>query len=43
MKKEEVKQEKEKEGIKIIEHDGKLYFSDEFENNNLEHPLHIPE
>ena len=40
MEKEEVKQQK--EGIKIIEHEGKLYFSDEFENNNLEHPLNIP-
>lgn len=41
----EVKQENKNEckGISIIEHNGKLYFSDEFENNNLEHPLHIPE
>lgn len=37
---EEVKQEN--EGITIIEHDGKLYFSDEFEKNNLNHPLNIP-
>lgn len=41
MEKEEVKQKK--EGIKIIEHDGKLYFSDDFKNNNLSHPLYIPE
>lgn len=38
---EEVKQEN--EGITIIEHEGKLFFSDEFENDNLEHPLFIPE
>lgn len=37
---EEVKQEN--KGITIIEHDGKLYFSDEFENGNLNHPLNIP-
>lgn len=41
MDKEEVK--KEPKGITIVEHDGKLYFSDEFENNNLAHPLFIPE
>ena len=38
--KEEVKQDN--EGITIIEHDGKLYFSDEFKNGNLNHPLNIP-
>lgn len=38
---EEVKQEN--EGITIIEHEGKLYFSDEFNNGNLNHPLNIPE
>ena len=37
---EEIKQEN--EGITIIEHDGKLYFSDEFNNGNLNHPLSIP-
>lgn len=37
---EEVKQEN--NGITIIEHEGKLYFSDEFENGNLNHPLNIP-
>ena len=30
-------------GITIIEHEGKLYFSDEFNNGNLNHPLNIPE
>lgn len=39
----EKKVNKESKGITIIEHEGKLYFSDEFENNNLAHPLHIPE
>lgn len=38
---EEVKQEN--EGITIIENDGKLYFSDEYNNGNLNHPLNIPE
>ena len=38
--KEEVKQEN--DGITIIEHEGKLYFSDEFYNGNLNHPLNIP-
>lgn len=37
----EVKQEN--KGITIVKYNGKLYFSDEFNNNNLEHPLHIPE
>lgn len=30
-------------GISIIEHDGKLYFSDEFQDGILTHPLYIPE
>lgn len=38
--KEEIKQDN--DGITIIEHDGELYFSDEFEKNNLSHPLYIP-
>ena len=38
---EDVKQEN--NGIKIIEYEGKLYFSDEFNNGNLNHPLNIPE
>ena len=29
-------------GITIIEHEGELYFSDEFNNGNLNHPLNIP-
>lgn len=37
---EEIKQEN--EGITIIEHEGKLYFSDEFYKGDLNHPLHIP-
>lgn len=37
---EEVKQEN--EGITIIEHDGKLYFSDEYNSGNFNHPLNIP-
>ena len=37
---EDVKQEN--NGITIIEHEGKLYFSDEFNNGNLNHPLNIP-
>ena len=37
---EEFKQEK--QGITIIENEGKLYFSDEFYNGNLNHPLNIP-
>lgn len=41
METEEVKQDN--RGITIIEHDGKLYFSDEFNNGNLNHPLNIPE
>ena len=40
MNSEEVKQEN--KGITIIEHDGKLYFSDELNNGNLNHPLNIP-
>lgn len=40
MKIEDVKQEN--NGITIIEHEGKLYFSDEFNNGNLNHPLNIP-
>lgn len=38
---EDVKQDN--QGITIIEHDGKLYFSDEYNNGNLNHPLNIPE
>lgn len=34
---------KDYEGITIIEYNGKYYFSDEFENNNFNHPLNIPE
>ena len=41
MENEEVKQDN--QGITIIEHDGKLYFSDDLKNNNLSHPLSIPE
>lgn len=41
METEEVKQDN--QGITIIEHDGKLYFSDEYNNGNLNHPLNIPE
>lgn len=41
MNNEEVKQEN--DSIRIVEHEGKLFFSDEFENDNLEHPLFIPE
>lgn len=41
MDKEEVKQEN--DSITIVEHEGKLFFSDEFENDNLNHPLYIPE
>lgn len=37
---EDVKQEN--NGITIIEYEGKLYFSDEFNNGNLNHPLNIP-
>lgn len=40
METEEVKQDN--RGITIIEHDGKLYFSDEYNNGNLNHPLNIP-
>lgn len=40
METEEVKQDN--QGITIIEHDGKLYFSDEYNNGNLNHPLNIP-
>ena len=38
---EEVKQDD--QCITIIEHDGKLYFSDEFNIGNLNHPLNISE
>lgn len=41
METKEVKQDN--QGITIIEHDGKLYFSDEYNNGNLNHPLNIPE
>ena len=41
MNNEEVTQDN--NGITIIEHEGKLYFSDEFYNGNLNHPLNIPE
>lgn len=41
MDKEEVKQEN--DSITIVEYEGKLFFSDEFENDNLNHPLNIPE
>ena len=41
MEKEELKQEN--KGITIIEHEGKLYFSDEAENNNFNHPLNLAE
>lgn len=37
---EEIKQEN--EGITIIEHEGKLYFSDEYYEGILTHPLYIP-
>lgn len=37
---EDIKQDN--QGITIIEHDGKLYFSDEYNNGNLNHPLNIP-
>ena len=37
---EEIKQEN--KGITIIEHEGKLYFSDEYHNGILTHPLEIP-
>lgn len=37
---EEIKQDN--EGITIIEHEGKLYFSDEYYNDILTHPLDIP-
>lgn len=40
METEEVKQDN--QGITIIEHDGELYFSDEYNNGNLNHPLNIP-
>ena len=36
----EIKQEN--EGITIIEHEAKLYFSDEYYNGILSHPLDIP-
>lgn len=32
----------EDEGITIVEHEGKKYFSDEFNQGNLNHPLNIP-
>lgn len=38
--KEESKQNN--DGITIIEHEGKLYFSDEYHNGILTHPLDIP-
>ena len=37
---EEIKQDN--EGITIIEHEGKLYFSDEYNEGILTHPLDIP-
>ena len=41
MEKEELKQDH--EGITIIEHEGKLFFSDEAKNNNFNHPLNMGE
>jgi hypothetical protein len=41
VKEKEVKEEN--KGITIVEHNEKLYFSDEYNNNNLQHPLFIPE